>query len=103
MSSSEQIKIKVSIADREYPLTVTSEEEASLKLAIKRIDELLKYYEDSYAVRDKQDVLAMCTLQFASQLEQHILESNQVQSHTRKRLTALSEKIDAVLLPSNRT
>jgi len=31
---------------------------------------MIKQFEENYAVRDKQDVLAMCALQFASQLEQ---------------------------------
>jgi cell division protein ZapA len=28
---------------------------------------MMKQFEENYAVRDKQDVLAMCALQFASQ------------------------------------
>ncbi len=31
---------------------------------------MIKQFEQSYSVRDKQDVLAMCALQFASQVEQ---------------------------------
>ena len=31
---------------------------------------MIKRFEKSYAVRDKQDVLAMCALQFATQVEQ---------------------------------
>jgi cell division protein ZapA len=31
---------------------------------------MIKQFEENYAVRDKQDVLAMCALQFASQVEQ---------------------------------
>ena len=31
---------------------------------------MIKRYEENYAVRDKQDVLAMCALQFAAQVEQ---------------------------------
>jgi cell division protein ZapA len=33
----------------------------------------MKQFEENYAVRDKQDVLAMCALQFASQVEQNKL------------------------------
>ena len=66
----EKLKIKLSIADRIYPLTVNMSQEEGLRSASKKIDVMIKQFEESYAVRDKQDVLAMCALQFASQLEQ---------------------------------
>ncbi len=67
---SEKLKIKISIADRIYPLTVDPNQEEALRTASKKIDVTIKQFEESYAVRDKQDVLAMCALQFASQAEQ---------------------------------
>ena len=66
----EKLKIKLSIADRIYPLTVDTSQEEGLRSASKKIDTMIKQFEESYAVRDKQDVLAMCALQFASQVEQ---------------------------------
>ena len=64
------LKIKVTIGDRVYPLTIRDEgEEEGIRLAVKKINELLKKFEQNYEVRDKQDVLAMCALQFASQHE----------------------------------
>ena len=67
---SNQQKIKLSIADRVYPLTINPDQEEGLRKATKKIEEMIKRFEKSYAVRDKQDVLAMCALQFASQVEQ---------------------------------
>jgi cell division protein ZapA len=72
---SEKLKIKISIADRVYPLTVDMTQEEGLRSAAKKIDLMIKQFEESYAVRDKQDVLAMCALQFASQVEQKQLEN----------------------------
>ncbi len=66
----EKLKIKISIADRVYPLTVHPSQEESLRAASKKIDLMIKQFEQNYAVRDKQDVLAMCALQFAAQVEQ---------------------------------
>jgi cell division protein ZapA len=66
----EKLKIKLSIADRVYPLTVDLSQEEGLRSAAKKIEAMIKQFEENYAVRDKQDVLAMCALQFASQLEQ---------------------------------
>jgi cell division protein ZapA len=36
---------------------------------------MMKQFEENYAVRDKQDVLAMCALQFASQAEQKQIDN----------------------------
>jgi cell division protein ZapA len=36
---------------------------------------MMKQFEENYAVRDKQDVLAMCALQFASQSEQKKIDN----------------------------
>lgn len=66
----EKLKIKISIADRVYPLTVKMSQEEGMRSASKKIDVMIKQFEENYAVRDKQDVLAMCALQFASQVEQ---------------------------------
>ena len=60
-----KLRIKISIADRVYPLTVEPAQEEGLRSASKKIDAMIKQFEESYAVRDKQDVLAMCALQFA--------------------------------------
>ena len=65
---SNALKIKISIADRVYPLTIQPEQEEGLRKAAKKIEEMIKRFEQSYAVRDKQDVLAMCALQFAAQV-----------------------------------
>ncbi|MEC5164716.1 cell division protein ZapA (FtsZ GTPase activity inhibitor) [Flavobacterium sp. PL11] len=66
----DKLKIKISIADRIYPLTVDPSQEEGMRSASKKIDKMIKQFEENYAVRDKQDVLAMCALQFASQTEQ---------------------------------
>lgn len=89
----EKLKIKLSIADRVYPLTIDPKQEEGLRKAAKNIDQLAKKFEQNYAVRDKQDVLAMCALQFASKIEQSgINESENIKSAT-ERLKALDRLI----------
>ena len=66
----DKLKIKLSIADRVYPLTIDPAQEEGLRKATKEIEAMVKQFEQSYAVRDKQDVLAMCALQFASKVTQ---------------------------------
>lgn len=66
----EPLKIKVTIAGRVYPLKVKNEnEEEGMRKAAVKINELVTKFEKNYAVSDKQDVLAMCALQFASLME----------------------------------
>ena len=89
----EKLKIKISIADRVYPLTVDASQEEGLRSASKKIDVMIKQFEENYAVRDKQDVLAMCALQFASQVEQKQIDNAMNGSETIDRL----QKINAVL------
>ena len=85
----EPLKIKLSIADRVYPLTINPSQEEGLRLASKKIEEMIKKFEQSYAVRDKQDVLAMCALQFAAQVEQKQIDKSSDMQETTDRLKAL--------------
>ncbi len=64
-----ELKIKISIANRVYPLTILREEEEGIRAAARRIEKVLRDFEANYAVRDKQDLLAMAALQFATELE----------------------------------
>jgi len=90
---SDLLKIKVSLADRVYPLTIRRDEEENIRKAAKSIEAILKKYEDGYAVRDKQDLLAMCALQLASRLEKiqtdNLVNGDDIGAH----LDRLSEKL----------
>jgi cell division protein ZapA (FtsZ GTPase activity inhibitor) len=88
---SEKLKIKISIADRVYPLTVEMSQEEGLRSASKKIDTMIKQFEENYAVRDKQDVLAMCALQFASQVEQKQLDNVIDGTETLERLKKIND------------
>lgn len=91
---SEKLKIKISIADRVYPLTINPRQEEGLRKAAKSIDKLMKQFEQNYAVRDKQDVLAMCALQFAAKVEQESLDTVEDNSLITKKLEAMQELLD---------
>jgi len=86
----EKLKIKISIADRVYPLTVDMSQEEGLRSASKKIDVMIKQFEENYAVRDKQDVLAMCALQFASQLEQKEIDKSVNNTEVNERLKKIN-------------
>ncbi|MFB9057560.1 cell division protein ZapA [Mariniflexile ostreae] len=95
---SEKLKIKLSIGNRIYPLTIDPSQEEGLRKAAKNIDVMIKQFEQSYSVRDKQDVLAMCALQFASQVEQKTIDKAYVSEHVEEKLNALNDLLHAHLI-----
>ncbi|GAA0724148.1 cell division protein ZapA [Aquimarina litoralis] len=87
----DKLKIKLSVADRVYPLTIKPDQEEGLRKAAKKIEAMIKQFEQSYAVRDKQDVLAMCALQFAAQVEQKVIDKDSDEINVTGRLNALND------------
>ncbi len=94
---SEKLKIKLSIANRVYPLTIDAKQEEGLRKAAKNIEAMIKQFEQSYSVRDKQDVLAMCALQFASQVEQKTIDKEVRNEVVEEKLDALNKMLEAHL------
>lgn len=92
-----KLKIKISIADRVYPLTVDPTQEEGLRIASKKIDAMIKQFEENYAVRDKQDVLAMCALQFAAMAEQTVIDRSSEIDDAVNRLRLLDDKLGNIL------
>lgn len=93
----DKLKIKISIADRVYPLTVDYAQEEGLRSASKKIDAMIKQFEENYAVRDKQDVLAMCALQFASQVEQKQIDKSTDFQDAFDRLKNMDDRLNSIL------
>lgn len=87
----DKLKIKISIADRVYPLTIQPSQEEGLRKAAKKIEAMIKQFEQNYAVRDKQDVLAMCALQFAAQTEQKNIDKSSEMIEAEEKLRSLND------------
>ena len=87
----DKLKVKIPVADRVYPLTIDPAKEEGLRKAAKSIEKMVKQLEQSYAVRDKQDVLAMCALQFAARAEQVTIDSHADVEEASKQLELLNE------------
>lgn len=58
---------------------------------------MIKQFEENYAVRDKQDVLAMCALQFAAQVEQKQIDKSADFDEAFKRLQQMDENLGKIL------
>ena len=84
-------KIKLSIDDRVYPLSVPEGEEAILREAAKSLNVMVDHFEKNYAVKDKQDVLAMCALQIAVQSSKEADANTTSQSDVHKKIVLLSK------------
>lgn len=65
MNALNEISIKVNIADRTYPLTIAASQEELVRKAAKMINDKMKALQQTFAVKDKQDILSMIALEAA--------------------------------------
>lgn len=94
----EKLKINVVIAGRTYPLSVNNtKEEEGMRKAANAINKLISMYEQNYAVSDKQDVLAMCALQFASKVEISSIEKDSTNIEAINKLKELTDLVNSHL------
>ena len=90
-------KIKLNIGNRIYPLSVDSSQEEVLRKASKKINEMINDYESKYAVKDKQDSLAMCALQILSQSNIFIKSDEKNTSEIEDKIEEIKNLIDSRL------
>ena len=87
--------IKVTIAGRIYPINVKVEEEEAVRKAAQEVDKNVKLLQQSYAVKDKQDLLAMTALQMATRLNE--VDIDQTESISASDFAKLEEVINTML------
>lgn len=89
------LSIKVNIAGRNYPLTIERDEEEVVRRAAQSINENIKKLQANYAVRDIQDLLAMTSLQFSTDL---LTQTKSIQvEQDEKEIKKLAQKINMFL------
>lgn len=89
-----ELSIKVVIAGRSYPLTIAMEQEESIRTAARRIDERVQHLQSNYAVKDKQDLLAMSALQLAAEKTGM---DHAIQTEVTDRISRLTRQLEAYL------
>lgn len=90
-----KLKINLVIAGRTYPVSVNStREEEGMRKAAAKINQLIAKFEQNYAVSDKQDVLAMCALQFASKSEISEISKEETNTEALEKISALTQLIE---------
>jgi cell division protein ZapA len=89
-----KLSIKIVIAGRNYPLTINAGEEEVVRKAVEDINTSVQRLQESYAVKDMQDLLAMTSLQLATrsntpsgnekegELKNEVLSALQLLSHS---------------------
>ena len=96
----DNIKIKLSIGDRLYPLTIHRSQEFYFREASKVIEKTIKNLEENYSVRDKQDLLAMCCIQFATKNLQNKSKLSDTDQEVEKIILKIIDDIDKSILTS---
>ena len=92
----DELKIKLSVADRLYPLTIVPAQEEGFRKAAKRINEIIQEFESVYQLRDKQDGLAMCAITLARQIEQSRLNEIHSDETLKKTLQKVYNSLNQI-------
>ncbi|MDG1429100.1 MAG: cell division protein ZapA [Crocinitomicaceae bacterium] len=83
--------LKVVVAGRTYPLSVSDDEATKVENAAKDINKAIKLLQDSYAVKDMQDLLAMTALQLA------VKDSNSVAITPAEDLSKIEDELNELI------
>ncbi|MNK25558.1 Cell division protein ZapA [compost metagenome] len=87
-------RITITIAGRNYPLNVPAAEEETLRKVGKQIESMIKDFESSFDVRDKQDALAMCVLKLGTNAEVYSLNNEKNIKNTNERVVKINALLD---------
>ena len=88
-----KLNIKLRISDRLYPMKVNALDEEVMRKSALLINQKIKDFSQKYAVKDNQDLLAMCALSFSVELE----KSKNKNNVEKKDMDDYLNKIDKIL------
>ena len=88
-----ELAISLNIADRPYRLVVEKDHEELFRKATQLIEKRIKDYSVNYAYKDKQDLLAMVALEYATSFLQDEELLKQKEGQWKSKL----EEVDHVL------
>ncbi len=86
-----QETINIEIAGRSYPLTVSIEEVDGIISAAEEIDEMIANLKSQFAVKDRNDLLAMTALQLSLRIKE--IESNGDKESPKENLEKKEENL----------
>lgn len=93
-----KLSLKVVVAGRTYPLTLNEGEQEKVLKAAEDINKAIKVLQDSYAVKDMQDLLAMTALQLATKPKVQTSKTVQEADYSaiEKELEGLSNELEGL-------
>ncbi len=92
-----ELSISLPVGERVYRLAIEKEHEELFRKAAKLIDQRIKDYSASYAYKDKQDLLAMVALEYASGFLQNEELLSENETRLELKLLELEHTLDEQL------
>ena len=91
-----KLDIKISLANRLYPMKIDENEEKIIRVSAIKIEKMLKIFKEKYSVKDDQDLLAMCALQLCVKLEKNEFNESEIEEKIIQGLDEISENINEI-------
>ena len=92
-----KLNIKLSISHRLYPMKINACDEEIMRKSSLKINKIIKDFSEKYAVKDNQDLLAMCALSLSVELEKKKKNDKDVEKEVMDNLVLLNESLSKVL------
>ena len=93
----EKLNIKISLANRLYPMNIANSEEKMIRLSAFKIEKMLKVLKEKYSVKDDQDLLAMCAFQLCVKLEKLEYNRSKIEEEMIDNIVDISDEISGLI------
>ena len=93
----DKLNIKISLANRLYPMNINPHEEKIIRVSVSKIDKMLKKLKEKYSVKDDQDLLAMCALQLCVRLERADFQKKEAKQQIVDDILCMKNNISDVI------
>ena len=93
----EKLNIKISLANRLYPMNISNSEEKIIRQSAFKIEKMLKLLKDKYSVKDDQDLLAMCALQLCVRLEKSDTQKRDIEAQIIDQILDVNKEISNIV------
>lgn len=92
-----ELSITLKIADRLYKMPIKIEDEEKFRKASRNIEERMKAYADAYSYKDKQDLLAMVSLELELELDKANRNIADLDEQATEKLKGINDNLDMML------
>ena len=91
MSESEEIKISITVAERNYRLTIDKADEEKVRKAAEMINERVKEFKRVYTDKDYLSLVSMACIQFATSVVKYENDSAFKDQYLDKQLNVIDD------------